>query len=298
MTPTDDYVKTDEGVRLFVQTLGTGAQLVVVPNGYYLYDALARFATGRTFVFFDPRNRGRSDLVGDRSRLERGVHHDVEDIDALRRHFGRERVDLVGHSYMGVTVALYAIAHPERAGRVVQIGAMAADPSRQYGAHLTNADDILRNVLARIGELQKERPSLEPMVFCRKFWAILRELYVADPVDAERLGWEPCHLPNESQFMKQWTDDVLPSIQKLHLTDADYAKATAPVLAIHGRKDRSSSYGGGREWALRLPNARLVTVDNAAHVPWIEDPDKVFGALETFLNGEWPAAAERVVSLD
>jgi pimeloyl-ACP methyl ester carboxylesterase len=49
---------------------------------------------------------------------------------------------------------------------------------------------------------------------------------------------------------------------------------------------------------LILPNARLVTVENAAHVPWIEAPEKVFGSIETFLDGAWPEAAEVVKSLD
>jgi pimeloyl-ACP methyl ester carboxylesterase len=90
----------------------------------------------------------------------------------------------------------------------------------------------------------------------------------------------------------------MPTIQSLNLSADEIAKAKAPVLVIHGRKDRSSPYGGGRDWALRLPNARLVTVDNAAHVPWIEDPAKFSRALETFLNGAWPEAAEKVESLD
>jgi len=298
MTAHESFVTTADGVRLFVQTVGGGDQLVVIPNGYYLFDALARFAGDRTVAFVDPRNRGRSDRVDDASKLERGILHDVDDFDAVRRHFGRERIDLVGHSYMGVAVALYAMMHPDRAGRVIQIGAMAPDPSKAYPAHLTNADATLGAVLAKLGALQQERPTMDPHVFCRKFWTVLRELYVLDAADADRLGWEPCHLPNEGRFMRQLNDHVLPSIQRLTLTDSDFAKAAAPVLAIHGRKDRSSSYGGGREWVMRLPNARLVTVDNAAHVPWIEDPDKVFGAIATFLGGAWPAAAERVESLD
>jgi proline iminopeptidase len=288
----DEYVTTDDGVRLFVQTMGRGSQLVVVPNGYYLLDVLERFAEGRTIAFVDPRNRGRSDLVVDRAHLERGINHDVDDFEAIRRHFGRERIDLVGHSYMGVAVVLYAMRHPEHTGRVVQIGAMAADPAKTYPPHLTNTDATLRDVFAKIGELQKERGSLDPIDFCRKFWAILRVLYVLDAADARRLPWEPCHMPNELQFMKPFQEFVVPSIQNLRLTDADFAKAVAPILAIHGRQDRSAPYGGGREWALRLPNARLVTVDNAAHVPWIENPDKVFGAIGTFLGGAWPADAD------
>ena len=294
----ETYVTAGDGVRLFVQILGAGPQVVLIPNGYYLLDALSRFADGRTLVFIDPRNRGRSDAVADRSRLERGIRHDVEDFDAIRRHLDAERVDLIGHSYMGVTAALYAITSPDRTGRVVQIGAAPVDPSKQYAVDLTNTDNTLRDVFTRIGELQKERPSMDGGDFCRRFWAILRELYVLHPSDAQRLGWEPCHLPNEAGFMKQYTDFVLPSIQALNLTDFDYARATAPVLAIHGRQDRSAPYGGGREWALRLPNARLITVENAAHVPWIEDPDKVFGAIETFLDGGWPPSAELVTMLN
>ncbi len=33
-----------------------------------------------------------------------------------------------------------------------------------------------------------------------------------------------------------------------------------------------------------LPHARLVTIENAAHAPWIEAPDVVFGAIESFLD--------------
>ena len=43
-----------------------------------------------------------------------------------------------------------------------------------------------------------------------------------------------------------------------------------------------------------LPNARLVSVENAGHMPWIEKPAEVRSAIGTFLAGDWPAAAERV----
>jgi pimeloyl-ACP methyl ester carboxylesterase len=34
-----------------------------------------------------------------------------------------------------------------------------------------------------------------------------------------------------------------------------------------------------------------LTIDKAAHAPWIEAPDLVFAAIETFLTGTWPDAA-------
>ena len=68
-------------------------------------------------------------------------------------------------------------------------------------------------------------------------------------------------------------------------------------LIVHGNKDRSAPYGGGREWAMALPHARLLTVDSAGHAPWIEDPERVLPAITTFLDGSWPADTEQVTSL-
>jgi len=71
-----------------------------------------------------------------------------------------------------------------------------------------------------------------------------------------------------------------------------------PVLAVHGRRDRSAPYGGARDWAAMLPDARLLTVEDAGHAPWIEAPDLVFEAIETFLGGRWPEAAGRATEVD
>ena len=67
-----------------------------------------------------------------------------------------------------------------------------------------------------------------------------------------------------------------------------------PVLTDHGAKDRAVPYGAGREWAARLPNARLLTAEEDGHMPWIEEPELVFSSIERFLRGEWPQRAERV----
>jgi pimeloyl-ACP methyl ester carboxylesterase len=297
MRPTDGFVTTDDGARLYFETLGTGATTIVIPNGLYFLHDFAHLAERHTLIAFDLRNRGRSDAIDDAARLERGILNDVDDLDAVRRHFGLDRIDLIGHSYVGITVVLYAMAHPAQVGRVVQIGPMAPRAGAPYPAQLTNADATLNDVLARLGELEKERASTDPVAFCRKFWSVLSALYVADPADAHKITWSRCDVPNERAFMKYWIGSILPSIRNLTLTPEQLAATPTPVLTIHGRKDRSAAYGGGREWAMLLPNARLVTIDNAGHGPWIEDPGTVFGAIAAFLDGAWPASAEKVESM-
>ncbi len=81
-----------DGVRLYYETLGTGPE-VVLPNGFHLLDDFRHLADRRTLIFYDVRNRGRSDSV------DRGsIADDVEDLEAVRKHFGIDRLDLIAHS--------------------------------------------------------------------------------------------------------------------------------------------------------------------------------------------------------
>ncbi|MBZ5607907.1 MAG: alpha/beta hydrolase [Acidobacteriia bacterium] len=297
--PSDGYITMPDGVRLFYRKTGSGPQ-VLLPNGFHLFDDFQRFAARRTLIFYDVRNRGQSDSVTDPSKLANGILQDADDLDAVRRHFEITRLDAIAHSYIGVMLGLYAKKYPSHLSRMILLGPMQPNAATQYPAHLTNADSTLAEVLSRLAELQKQRssPDQDPREACEKFWSALRPIYVANPVDAGKIKWSRCDLPNERNFMKYWIGSILPSIQRLHFSPADLANAKAPVLIVHGVKDRSSPYGGGRDWALLFPNARLLTVENAAHAPWIEAPDLVFSSIQTFLDGHWPDAARTITSLD
>jgi len=290
VTSDDGYVKTNEGYGLYFERCSAGEPLLLVPYGIHLRSHFERLASGRTVVFYDVRNRGRSQALNG-TAIERGIHHDVDDLDAVRRSFHAERIDVLAHSYIATMPVLYALKYPRRVNRIVQIGPMPPYAAKDYPPDLKYEDDILRDVLARLGQLERERATTEPTEFCRKFWEVLGPLFVVDPADASKMRWARCDAPNERNGMKYWTQTILPSIKALTLTPEQLRTITQPVLVIHGRKDRSSPYGGGLEWASSLGNARLLTVENAAHAPWIEAPNLVFAAIGTFLDGAWPASA-------
>jgi hypothetical protein len=46
-----------------------------------------------------------------------------------------------------------------------------------------------------------------------------------------------------------------------------------------------------------LPDARLITIDGAAHMSWVEFPEVVFPSIDLFLDGQWPEQAQPVTSL-
>lgn len=289
----EGYLRVGQGVRLFYQRLGDGQQAVLIANGLFAFDDFARLASaGRSLVFVDLR-RGRSEIGSDAQALVGGIQRDVEDFEAVRRHFDFEEIALLGHSYCGVTVVSYAIQHPERTSRVVQLAPSPPIWGTEYPPPRSNLDATFHGVMASLQRLEAERnAATDPLEHCRKVMAALKPLYVLDAADAVKLRWDPCGLPNERKFFDTWTQHIVPSLQRVDWTRA--ARLATPVLTIHAHEDRSAPYGGGREWSHRLGNGRLLTVDGAGHMPWIERPALVFAAVETFLAGQWPADAERV----
>lgn len=100
--------------------VGTGPDTLVVPAAAFLVQKFKRLSPGLTFVFYDPRNRGRSEAVSDTTHL--GIQYSLSDLEDVRQHFRIKKMSLIGWSYLGAMVALYAAERPEQVDRVVQIG--------------------------------------------------------------------------------------------------------------------------------------------------------------------------------
>src|SRR3569832_2294226 len=128
-TTSDGYVTTGDGVRLYFQRIGTGSRVLLVPNGPPLLDLVEPFAATHTIVMFDPVNRGRSDLLARTATRHDVLECEAGDIEAVRRHVGAADVDLMGHSYIGTVLVLYARRYRNHVHRLIQIGPPAPDGS-------------------------------------------------------------------------------------------------------------------------------------------------------------------------
>lgn len=293
----EGYVQTADGASLFYQKVGRGRSVIVVPLRLYLFEDFKRLADSYTIISYDVRNRGRSSVVADGAKLT--LTHDVEDIEAVRRHFRVAKINLVGYSYMGKVVVMYAMKYPRRVARLIQFGPVPMKFATEYPAHLTAGDE--QTVLdpaevAKVEELRKAGyDRINPKEFCERQWAVTRYRLVGDPSNVSKLGKGPCDWPNEWPVnFERHLRFHFTSAQRLDLTKEEVGRVLAPVLTIHGTKDRNAPYGAGREWALALPNARLLTVSGAAHQVFAEFPETVFPAIRAFLGGRWPERAEKV----
>ena len=112
----DRFVTTRDGVRLHASLLGTGSRPVIVPGTGNEADFEDHFAS-HFVVFFDIRNRGRSDSVPDSGHV--GLPVEVDDIDDVRAAFGFDRCSLFAWSYPALVAALYAARHPGRVDRLI-----------------------------------------------------------------------------------------------------------------------------------------------------------------------------------
>lgn len=298
--PVDEgYVTASDGARLFYRKAGSGAQTVIVPLGFILFRDFQSLAKNRTMIFYDMRNRGHSDSITDSSRIS--IQADVDDLEAVRRHFHAQKVSLIGESYLGMMVVLYATQHPEHVERIVQIGPVPREFGAKYPPEYTARDADKVPDPGQMKSLEKLRAEgfekAHPREYCEKDWGVTRTMLVGNPANAERVGPGYCEFSNEWPMnLDKHFEASIGSIERLHIRHEGLAKVTMPVLTIHGTKDRNAPYGSGREWATTLADARFVSVDGAAHFPWLDNPELVFSSIDEFLNGRWPAAAQKLTS--
>ncbi|HKY03894.1 MAG TPA: alpha/beta hydrolase [Blastocatellia bacterium] len=299
----EGYVTTDDGTRLFYQKTGNGPQKVIIPGRLFLFDDFRQLARGRTLIFYDMRGRGRSDAIPDNQKGQKiSIHHDVKDVERVRQHFRIERFSLIGYSYLGLMTVMYAMEHPQRVERIIQMGPVPLKFGTEYPKHLTAGDEesvLNATELEKLRKLQREGyHNTHPKEYCEQEWLVTRFRLVGNPANVEKLGKSQCDMPNEWPVnLAKHFEHSFVSVQRLDIPKEKVAKVLVPVLTIHGTKDRNAVYGAGREWALLLPDARLLTISGAAHAVYVDAPEIVFPAIEKFLNGRWPENAERVTAM-
>lgn len=283
------YISVADGLRLHYRVVGGGPDTVVIPMDAWWPDDIRRLASGRTLVLYDPRGRGRSDPVADSVAL--GLSQELEDLHRLRQHLGIGRMALIGWSYLGGMVALYAAKHPEHVTRVVQIGPIPPrrDPYwdlwlADYAARAPPGGAMSATVQGGAHTSVDCRPALRATVIPQ-----LGDTSVAGVI-ADAVG---CTLPNEAPAaIGHWFERMVSSFG-----DWDWrsqaARVQAPVLTIQGTRD-NMPIESSREWVGAFADARLLLIDGVGHYPVFERPDAFFRAVQEFLDGTWPAAAERL----
>lgn len=297
----EGYFPGADGVRLFYRKVGAGSETAVYLHGgpFSMADGgyeLDQLADERTLIAFDQRSGGKSDLVGDPDLLT--VEHYLRDLEALRQHFGLEKMILIGQSWGAGLATLYSARHPERVERLLLLSPMppARDPYMGERISATNAvigEAEVARMNAIPAEMQNAPDSLVQSL-CEErihlmFRGYLTDLSALDRMKVSYCEGTPAALRHQemasataSVSLGAW--DFRPHLQEI----------SVPILVVEG-KDTHVPLEATRVWAESSPNARLLLMPNANHMTWLEgDLPAFFRAMNQYLAGEWPEDAEEM----
>jgi len=264
------YVEVERGVRVFVQDLGEGEPVVLVPGfgmTHEAWDRQVRVLTGAGYrvIAVDQRGHGRSDkpLRGyDVDRLAR-------DLVAVLDDRGVDSCTVVGWSFGGQVGFRVAVTEPARVAGLVLVGSNAVRASRSldfpFGAEPGPTVDAMV-------DLEVSNRFLARRTTIRSGFA--------DEPDPLLLDW----MTAQSLAMPSWAavacyHSMLESDQV-----ADVGSATMPVLQVIGEADPVHSAKGARWLNERLADARLVAIPGCGHYPMFEAPGSLDQALLDFLS--------------
>jgi proline iminopeptidase len=257
------------GVELFVRRVGAGPPAVVLHGGpgadhAYLRPGFDALAEGRELVYYDQRGGGRSPVGRD---VPVGWTEQVADLEALREHWGLERMTVAGYSWGGLLALLYALDHP---GRVERLALVSPAPTWRAAREPFEASFARRNLDPA---LQEERRQLresglrerDPEAFQQRIFELSVAPYFFDPSKARELT--PFRVTGRTQ------DEVWRSLGDYDLRPRLPELAGIPSLVLHGTEDPIPI--DAARLAAELLGAEFHPVPRCGHVPYVE-------AFETF----------------
>lgn len=200
----------------------------------------------------------------------------------IRRDFAGESVTLCGHSTGGMIALLLARHHPELVDAVILMGALSCgrvEGQRPLGMRLLGVPFVGRSAFRLM----------------LRFWASDTSRFekgsmscVADP-DAI------LSRPDDRRALESVRKTLLESDHMAIMSLVDWLSRTSladalgnisqPVLNIVGGSDRVIAPLHQLQTQKGLPNAVTVILDHVGHLPMVEAPDRVDGAIAAFRGG-------------
>lgn len=280
--------------KLYYQIMGSKKDTVVVIHGgpgagmHTVIPMMQPLAESFTLIFYDQRGGGLSTLPEDTTRLQ--PHHFVEDLEAVRKHFSLDRMNVITHSFGSILVAEYAKKHPDHLNRMVFHGSTGPDRSEagkyyraQAAAARQSPDTALSN---RAGELLQsllKGTASNPVKACRKYEEISRQLITARG-DSTIYRGTTCNAPPEAvRYYYRYTAQLAPRyFGDWNYTD-DLKEISVPLLVIYGEQD-TLGIPMQQQWVDAVNNGKLLLIPDAGKGALTDNPEVAVSAVEAFFR--------------
>jgi len=244
------------GIRFAYERRGTGSPLVLLhgyPLDHHLWDEVAPLlADTFELILPDLRGFGESSTVDSFYTME-----DIaSDIAALLDHLEIQKAAIVGHSMGGYVALAFARLYPERlTGLGLVSTQVLADPPDRRDGRYKSAAEVADKGIASVVEAMTPKFTADPQL--QKF---ARE-------NMERQ--QPAGYIGALKAMAERVDST-PLLSTLNV----------PVVIVHGDADSLIPIDRAREVKAALPDAHLVEIRGAGHMPMMEEKEKTAEALK------------------
>ena len=293
------FWQVEPAIQLYHFAVGQGHNVLIIHGGpgapyrkpWAGLDALT--ATYR-FHYYDQRGAGQSTRSFDRftsknyyqnmTTLEQtlGIGAQLADIERIRQILGDEQLILIGHSWGGFLATLYAAEFPERVAALVLVapadmlvmpqpeGDLFAVVRQRLPADMQAEFDAYLKAYLNFGNIfTKSEADLQA---ANRAFGQYYQLATGQP------------LPAQAAELGGWMVQAMYfSIGQRHDYRAALQRITAPTLVLHGVNDlQSATVSQG--YVDHLVNAQFVTIPDASHFMFEEQPVRFGEAVRTFLQ--------------
>jgi len=287
--PREEGFTTTTGSPLYWAKYGRpGARKLLVLHGgpgadhRYLLPQMLHLGETHDLLFYDQRGGGRS-RADARIPITWKTH--VEDLGAIVEEFGLVPLSIVGYSWGAMLGLLYAIEQrvnphllaPERMA-LISPGPLTREYRRQFEAEFARRQQSpelqrMRDELAASGLREKD-----PEAHRQRAFELGVAGYFSDPRRATDLTpFRVVGRIQESVWESLGDFDLISDLQGIKI----------PSIIVSGRDD-PIPLASSNEAASALGTS-LVVLDECGHVPYVEQPQGLFRALDPFLDESTPS---------
>jgi pimeloyl-ACP methyl ester carboxylesterase len=264
------------GVALHWREWGAGPALIALhpgpgTDGAMFGDWLVPLADTHRVIALDLPDHG---LSGDSRPGERSLSGYARAVAAFADQLGLAPYTLLGHSFGSFVALTHAVELPGHAARV--IASCGAADHRFFDGFEERVEALGRPEVVAAFEDEEDA---ETEADLRAAWAGQMPFFCADPDGAacraliaqlEHVRFRPDVALDGDAFADYDVSGSLPGV-------------TVPVLAIAGAQDRATTPADTGAIAVRAADGHLVTIDDAGHFPYAEQPAAYVAAVRAFL---------------